>query len=69
MKKIWDLPRKDKSLHRHLSFARTQLQKVASLIREKKADSPEWQKHADEAEGASKCIETWMQEIRKDGEI
>ena len=68
MKKIWQLDCKDKAIHRHMSFAANQLRKVARLIREYKSDSPEWQKHASEADKASKTIETWLKAIREEEE-
>ena len=65
MKKTWQLDYKDKAIHRHMSFATTQLRKVTRLLREYKSNSPEWQKHADEAEKAAKDIGTWLEAIRE----
>ena len=66
MKKTWQLDYKDKAIHRHMSFAANQLRKVARLLREYKANSPEWQKHANEAEKAAEDIGTWLEAIKEE---
>ena len=66
VKKIYQLDYKDKAIHRHMSFAVNQLRKVARLIRENKSDSPEWQKHAREAEKAAEDIGTWLKAIKEE---
>lgn len=66
MKKTWQLDYKDKAIHRHMSFAANQLRKVARLLREYKANSPEWKQHASEADGVSKTIETWLKAIKEE---
>ena len=67
VKKVWELDWRDKSIHRHMAFARTQLRKVARGIRDYK-DSPEWLKHAEEAEGAARMLETWMEALKQESE-
>ena len=67
MKQVWELDWRDKSIHRHMAFARTQLRKVARGIRDYK-DSPEWLGHAKEAEGAARMLETWMEALKQESE-
>jgi len=66
MKKVWELDWRDKSIHRHMALAATQLRKVARSIRDYKT-SPEWLQHAEEAEGAARIMKTWMEELKKEG--
>lgn len=65
MKKVFQLDYKSKAIHRHMAFAQNQLRKVARLLRELKADSPDWQEHAKQAEGAADIMKDWQEAIRK----
>jgi len=65
MKKVFQLDYEDKAIHKHMSFAQNQLRKVARLLRERKADYPEWQEHAAQAEGAADIMKDWQEAIRK----
>lgn len=66
MKKTWQLDYKDKAIHRHMSFAANQLRKVARLLREYKANSTGWQKHADVIESSAELMDIWRKVIRSE---
>ena len=64
MKKVWQLDWRDKSIHRNMALAKTQVRKVARLLEEYKADDPSWAAVADELTETGRIIEKLQESLR-----
>jgi hypothetical protein len=63
---VWMLNSKDKAIHRQMAHARSSMRKVASLLRQYKQQSEEWQAHAEQISGAADILESWMNGLRSE---
>lgn len=61
----WALGYKDKLIHFRMTTARTNMLKVARVLRECKPAMSEWRVKAAEIEGAAGILQGWIDELRR----
>lgn len=71
---VWALGYKDKLIHFRMATARTNMLKVARVLRDQKPDDALWLAKAAEIEGAALILQGWIDELRrqakeKDGKL
>lgn len=62
---VWALGYKDKLIHFRMATARTNMLKVARVLREKKPSETEWLAKAAEIDGEAKILQGWIDELRR----
>jgi len=61
----WALGYKDKLIHFRMTIARTNMLKVARVLRDQKPDDALWMEKAAEIEGAAMILQGWIDELRR----